>query len=378
MISFLYINFAFAANDNVDNIIDYLYSDKCGKIAEDIFVDKKILHDMLYKIDTIYDIDLLNDKSLTELNGNIQKKMLKGSGYSTQQENTLNKIGDIGIMSIFKNKTNILVNNKTDMPLIVGDTYQNMDFIINAVINSSKGKKKDNYIILSSDRIFSPEDFSSEQDQWSYNILVAKNKQFNNFRIDIFSIVSDYFKDSINAPLIKKMILYSKLLSLVNPRNGSISSSLLNDIQQKINISGIDSDDVKAAISDYREFLYTEGIKDLPNEYDLANMLISKYQISNSNIIFVKTNYQIQDYPTTDDKYRELLRYVNQSKINVDNFFLVGTDAQVYDQWLQFIMIYNKKIKFGNVLIADNIVDTILLSDQVAKLFGKLNKFCVL
>ena len=79
LISFLYINFAFATNDNVDNIIDYLYSDKCSKIGEDIFMDKKMLHDTLYKIDAIYDIDLLNDKSLGELNYNMQKKMLKGS-----------------------------------------------------------------------------------------------------------------------------------------------------------------------------------------------------------------------------------------------------------------------------------------------------------
>ena len=367
---FFMINSAIAQPDNIDKIIDSVY-DKIGDdIANKIFADKKNLRDGLIRIDTSFDINLFNAKNLKDLNYGMQKSLIRKS--NAERTDVVNNVGDIGIMQIFKDATlkNIVISNVA-IPIILGNTYKGMDKMIKGVLDITQQKRKSNYIILTGDRPFFPEDFEGDQAQWVYNILVTKNISYKQYFNEIIAIVKEYLSSDESNPLVRKGVFYNKLIALIDAKVSNMGMVLVNDIKEKI-----DTDELNLSIATYRGFLYNDAIKYLPTEYDMASMLLSKYGISNSYIILSKTKYQTQDRATTIDTYLDLLGYINEKNLDVANFVFVSINNQIYRQWFEFMVMLknsNKMPRFGYVPIDGEIDNTVLLADEVARLFYNFN-----
>ena len=368
---FFMINSAIAKPDNIDQIIDSIYTKIGDDIANQIFADKKNLRDGLIRIDTSFDINLFNAQSLADLNYGMQKSLIRKS--NAERTDVVNNVGDIGIMQIFKDATlkNIVISNVA-IPIILGNTYKGMDKMIKGVLDVTQQKRKSNYIILTGDRPFFPEDFEGDQPQWVYNMLVTKNIAYKKHFNEIIAIVKEYLSSDENNPLIKKGIFYNKLIALIDDKISSIGMTLINDVKQTL-----DSEESALSIATYRGFLYNDAIKYLPNEHDMAGMLLSKYGISNSYIILSKTKYQTQDRATTIDTYVDLLSYINENNLDMANLVFVGINNQIYRQWLEFILMLKNNTKlprFGYVPIDGEIDNTLLLVDEFARLFYNFNK----
>ena len=367
---FFMIRSAIAQPDNVDKIIDSVYSKIGDDIANKIFADKKSLKDGLIRIDTSFDINLFNAQNLTDLNYSMQKKLLRKK--NAERTDVLNNIGDLGIMQMFKDGAlkNMVISNVA-IPVILGNTYKGMDKMIKGVLDVTQQKRKSNYIILTGDRPFVPEDFEGDQAQWDYNMLVTKNIAYKQCFNEIIAIVKGYLASDENNPLIKRAIFYNKLIELINPKISNIGMVLVNDIKEKIN-----TDELNLAIITYRGFLYNDAIKYLPTEYDMAGMLLSKYGISNSYIMLSKAKYQTQDRATTIDTYVDFLGYINEKNLDVANFIFVSINNQIYRQWFEFMVMLknsNKMPRFGYVPIDGEIDNTVLLADELARLFYNFN-----
>ena len=367
---FFMINSAIAKPDNIDQIIDSIYTKIGDDIANQIFADKKNLRDGLIRIDTSFDINLFNAQSLADLNYGMQKSLIRKS--NTERTDVVNNVGDIGVMQIFKDATlkNIVISNVA-IPIILGNTYKGMDKMIKGVLDITQQKRKSNYIILTGDRPFFPEDFEGDQAQWVYNILVTKNISYKQYFNEIIAIVKEYLSSDESNPLVRKGVFYNKLISLIDAKVSNMGMVLVNDIKEKI-----DTDELNLSIATYRGFLYNDAIKYLPTEYDMASMLLSKYGISNSYIILSKTKYQTQDRATTIDTYLDLLGYINEKNLDVANFVFVSINNQIYRQWFEFMVMLknsNKMPRFGYVPIDGEIDNTVLLADEVARLFYNFN-----
>ncbi len=367
---FFMINSAIAKPDNIDQIIDSIYTKIGDDIANQIFADKKNLRDGLIRIDTSFDINLFNAKNLKDLNYGMQKSLIRKS--NTERTDVVNNVGDIGVMQIFKDATlkNIVISNVA-IPIILGNTYKGMDKMIKGVLDITQQKRKSNYIILTGDRPFFPEDFEGDQAQWVYNILVTKNISYKQYFNEIIAIVKEYLSSDESNPLVRKGVFYNKLISLIDAKVSNMGMVLVNDIKEKI-----DTDELNLSIATYRGFLYNDAIKYLPTEYDMASMLLSKYGISNSYIILSKTKYQTQDRATTIDTYLDLLGYINEKNLDVANFVFVSINNQIYRQWFEFMVMLknsNKMPRFGYVPIDGEIDNTVLLADEVARLFYNFN-----
>lgn len=365
------INSAIAKPDNIDQIIDSIYTKIGDDIANQIFADKKNLRDGLIRIDTSFDINLFNAQSLADLNYGMQKSLIRKS--NAERTDVVNNVGDIGIMQIFKDATlkNIVISNVA-IPIILGNTYKGMDKMIKGVLDVTQQKRKSNYIILTGDRPFFPEDFEGDQPQWVYNMLVTKNITYKKHFNEIIAIVKEYLSSDENNPLIKKGIFYNKLIALIDDKISSIGMMLINDVKQTL-----DSEESALSIATYRGFLYNDAIKYLPTEHDMAGMLLSKYDILNSYIILSKTKYQTQDRATTIDTYVDLLNYINENNLDMANLVFVGINNQIYRQWLEFILMLKNNTKlprFGYVPIDGEIDNTLLLVDEFARLFYNFNK----
>lgn len=368
---FFMINSAIAKPDNIDQIIDSIYTKIGDDIANQIFADKKNLRDGLIRIDTSFDINLFNAQSLADLNYGMQKSLIRKS--NAERTDVVNNVGDIGIMQIFKDATlkNIVISNVA-IPIILGNTYKGMDKMIKGVLDVTQQKRKSNYIILTGDRPFFPEDFEGDQPQWVYNMLVTKNITYKKHFNEIIAIVKEYLSSDENNPLIKKGIFYNKLIALIDDKISSIGMMLINDVKQTL-----DSEESALSIATYRGFLYNDAIKYLPTEHDMAGMLLSKYDILNSYIILSKTKYQTQDRATTIDTYVDLLNYINENNLDMANLVFVGINNQIYRQWLEFILMLKNNTKlprFGYVPIDGEIDNTLLLVDEFARLFYNFNK----
>ncbi len=368
---FFMINSAIAKPDNIDQIIDSIYTKIGDDIANQIFADKKNLRDGLIRIDTSFDINLFNAQSLADLNYGMQKSLIRKS--NAERTDVVNNVGDIGIMQIFKDATlkNIVISNVA-IPIILGNTYKGMDKMIKGVLDVTQQKRKSNYIILTGDRPFFPEDFEEDQPQWVYNMLVTKNIAYKKHFNEIIAIVKEYLSSDENNPLIKKGIFYNKLIALIDDKISSIGMTLINDVKQTL-----DSEESALSIATYRGFLYNDAIKYLPTEHDMAGMLLSKYDILNSYIILSKTKYQTQDRATTIDTYVDLLNYINENNLDMANLVFVGINNQIYRQWLEFILMLKNNTKlprFGYVPIDGEIDNTLLLVDEFARLFYNFNK----
>jgi hypothetical protein len=247
-----------------------------------------------------------------------------------------------------------------------------MDEMIKGVLNITDHKRKANYIVLTGDRPFVPEDFDGDKVQWVYNMLVAKNIAYKDYFNEIKDITTDYLASMESNAMIKRGVFYNKLIFLINQKIGDIGSVLLDDIQRNIN-----TDDKDLAVVTYRGFLYNEAIKYLPNEYDMAVMLLKKYDISNSHIILSKTKYEKQDRATTIDTYYDLLTYIDDKKLNIGDLVFISINNQIYRQWFEFIQMMkdkNKLPRFGYVPISGEIDNTSLLVDEFARLFYDFNK----
>ncbi len=369
----LLLSFSFSAIANIDGVIDDLYNNIDTNVLNQIFINKKSAKDMLVEIDREYRINLEKTNNIKELNFEMQKKLVRGRGIERVDLNVDKK--NLCRINIFNSEKSLKKQNISNLtPVVLGATFSAMKSSISEVL---KTKQTDKLFILVSDRPFTVEDFFEDNDhKILYDTLCKKNSKYKDKYKEINNIASDYQKNNIDEPFLKRLLFYYKLVSLIDIETGEIGLNLFNNLVNSIKKNGIKSKQTLEAMIKCKEFLYTKEIELLPTEKDLAEYIFEEHNFKNVVYIYTKTKFKRQDRATTIDTYIDFIEYIKDNKIDTSKLILVNVGLYPYRQWFEFINMLDKSYilpKFGYVAKEDCVADDIFV-DEFARLFYDFNK----
>jgi hypothetical protein len=367
---FIYINNAMA---NVDIVVNELYEKVDKKILNEIFISKENVKDILINIDNVYDINLLETQTFADLNKQIQKKLIRGRGVERADLRSKNKnLCDIDTF----NKSKLLKNQNINklIPVILGATFDTMSYSINSVLNAGIDN---NFITLVSDRPITPEDFNAEvRTKMMYETLCKKRSEYKGKYKQIEKIINDYIVDN-NIPVIKRIILYANLVNLIDKKNGKIARNLVDEIMFAIKKYGFTSKEYVSVMLKYRDFLYNNITEILPTEKNMAEYIFESHKIKDVVFIFTKTKFKTQDRATTIDTYYDFIDYINKNNADISKFILININNYPYRQWLEFILMLDKKQSWPQFASVSDKIDcnsNDIFVDEFARLFYDFSK----
>ena len=376
MIKIIFICLFMSINNvmaNVDMLVTELYEKVDQKILNEIFISKENVKDILINIDNVYDINLSETQTFADLNKQMQKKLIRGRGVERADLRSENK--NLCNIDTF-NKSKFIKNQNINkfIPVILGATFDTMSYSVKAVL---KAGVNNNFITLVSDRPITPEDFDAEvRTKMMYENLCKKRSEYKGKYKQIEKIINDYNLDN-NVPVIKRITLYANLVNLIDKKNGKIANNLVDEIMLSIKQYGFTSKEYVSVMLKYRDFLYNNITEILPTEKNMAEYIFESHKIKDVIFIFTKTKFKTQDRATTVDTYYDFIDYINKNNLDISKFILININNYPYRQWLEFILMLDKKQSWPEFASAPDKKDcnsNDIFVDEFARLFYDFSK----
>lgn len=324
------------------------------------------------KLSEVYNVDFNKSKNLKELNEKMQKTLIRQRGverFDRKNDNT-----DFDVNKIYNTKFNIenYQKNEQDKLVILGATYETMKKIIT---NAEYLLKEKEFLILTGDRPFVPEDFNLTSKDYAFEKIIQsleqKNHKYKVHRKEVKKIITEFLKQKDKNPL-ERFKFYVKLINLVNKNDGNIADRKIKNLESNLKKYGMANKEFVTSFVEVKIFLYEVAVKKyIPTETDLAFQVCKERKLSKYKVIEAKTRYKVQDRATTVDTYNELIRHYDDNKVDKNGIVLVGIKPYIYRQWLDFV--YLAKFKPRYIAIENKNISNSNFSDDFARMIFVLN-----
>jgi hypothetical protein len=127
----------------------------------------------------------------------------------------------------------------------------------------------------------------------------------------------------------------------------------------------------------YRDFLYNNITEILPTEKNMAEYIFESHKIKDVVFISTKTKFKTQDRATTVDTYYDFIDYINKNNADISKFILININNYPYRQWLEFILMLDKKQSWPQFASVSDKIDcnsNDIFVDEFARLFYDFSK----